>query len=811
MHSQEFQDRDGAAERSFDYLYRADDFSKIPAGGAAIFTGHRLEIRWIKKGMVRVTADKKDDFDLDSTPAICSRAGRRQENVNVKYDDRGDILIMEGPELTVKVFRSPFQLQFLNEEGEIIHADVPGSALGWRRKELRCRKELRPRERIFGLGEKTGFMDKRGSSYTMWNTDEASPHVPSTDPLYVSIPFYIGFIPGSSYGLYFDNSYRSHFDMGDSASEHMKYTAEGGRLDYYFMRGSEIADVVKKFTWLTGRHPLPPLWALGYHQSRYSYYPQARVKEIAENFQQRDIPCDAIHLDIHYMDGFRVFTWDEDRFPRPGKLAGELREMGINLITIMDPGVKRDPEYDVYLEGIKNDHFCRYIRGELYRGEVWPGESVFPDFTSSSAKEWWKNLHEDYFELGIRGIWNDMNEPADFNDRMTLPDDVYHENDGDPGTHRRFHNLYAFHEAEATQKAVREFREERPFVLSRAGFAGIQRHSALWTGDNRSFWQHLEMSMPMLANLSMSGVGFSGCDVGGFSDDCSGELLTRWTQLGSVMPFFRNHTCVGSRSQEPWAFGEPYTSINRRYIRLRYELLPQIYSLFYQMSSTGVPVWRPLCWHYPEDEALYNISDQIMVGDNLLAAPVCRPDRRERSVYLPEGGWYDFWTGDYYRGGQSWIMEAPLDTMPLFVRENSLLFLDPDPGMQAPEGGFERLKINYYPARVERKDMTHLYLDDGISFAHENGEYNLYEFEIIGEEDGARLNFKPVQNNFPKAPEKVEVAICGLSELPGELKLNGQKLPPEDYEMYKDEVRVMMRLDRENELSLKGIIKSETK
>lgn len=798
MNSQEFLKGRKGDGRPFDYLYEVSDFSRISRGAAVKLSGWRLEIVWQQKGIVRVIADREERFSPSSTPAVQCE----QEPVEVRYREKEEGILLQGPELEVKVIRSPFRILFYGEEGELIHADMPGEALGRRRQEIRCCKELRSDERIYGLGEKTGFMDKRGRTYTMWNTDEARPHVPSTDPLYISVPFYIGFRPDYSYGIFFDNSYRSHFDVADSSPGQLIYTAEGGGLDYYFYGGPELSDVVERHTELTGRHPLPPLWSLGFHQSRYSYFPDSRVSEVAEKFADEDIPCDAIHLDIHYMDEYRVFAWDSQRFPDPGALAGDLSELGIDLITIMDPGVKKDPEYDVYREGIAGDYFCRFASGELYTGEVWPGESVFPDFTEPEVRKWWKELHEDYFEAGIRGIWNDMNEPADFNDRRTLPDEVMHGNDGDPGTHRRFHNLYALHEARATREAIREYRQERPFVLSRAGFAGIQRYSAVWTGDNRSFWQHLEMNVPMLANMGLSGIGFCGSDVGGFSDDCRGELLARWTQLGALMPFFRNHTCVGTKSQEPWAFGEPYTSINRRYIKLRYELLPHIYNLFYEMSQTGAPIWRPLVWHYPQDGSVQNINDQIMIGDNLLAAPVLRPDKRERRVYLPAGGWYDYWSGDYYRGGQSWIVEAPLERMPLFVRENSLIFTQPEPGTEAPEKGFEDLRIKLYPGRTGSEREGSLYLDDGISYSFQQGEYDLYRYSLESSSEDVRLAVEAEHAGFSHSPDRVEIAVAGLTSAPREIKIGEKSLSPGDYDLCEDELIFSFPLDHKARLIL---------
>ncbi len=799
MNSQEFQGG-SAQERevSFDYLHEVKSFEETAGGARVSLADFTLEISWQKQGIIRLTAAADQNFDHSSTPAVVGE--KRAVNVNYRQDEEG--ITLTGPQYQVRVMGSPLQILFYDEQEELIHADVPGGVLGKKDKKLRCRKELRPNERIYGLGEKTGYLDKRGKSYTMWNTDEARPHVPSTDPLYVSLPFFIGFKPKKTYGIYFDNSFRSHFDVGDTQAEQLIYTAEGGKLDYYFYGGPSIAEVVERHTWLTGRHPMPPLWSLGFHQSRYSYYSSEEVEEIAERMRKEDIPCDAIHLDIHYMDDFRVFTWDDRRFPKPADLAANLQEKGINLITIVDPGIKKDPEYEVYQQGIENDYFCNFLSGELYTGEVWPGDSVFPDFTEAEVREWWQELHEIYFASGIRGIWNDMNEPADFNERRTLPEEVYHKNDGDPGTHRRFHNLYALHEAKATRKAIKKYREERPFVLSRAGFAGIQRYSALWTGDNRSFWQHLEMNVPMLANMGLSGVGFCGSDVGGFSDDCRGELLTRWTQLGALMPFFRNHTCIGSRRQEPWAFGEPFTSINRQYIKFRYELLPHLYNLFYQMTQTGAPIWRPPVWHFPGDRQVHNLNDQIMIGSSLMAVPVCRPDQREKRVYLPAGGWYNFWTGEYFRGGQSWMMEAPLDTLPLFVRENSAVFLQQEPGKHVPKDGFGDLVMQVYPGRTDCKDRGELYLDDGISFKYEKGEYDLYSYELNTEDEIIEISIWPEQRGFAGAPEKIELAVSGLEQAPEKLSLNGETLTGKDFELKNGKIMLQIYLQQENFLKI---------
>jgi len=766
---------EGLLKEKFHYPEKVISAEEIPGGLRINFTNHRLELLWYRSGVVRVIFADSSNFTRKTTPAVCREFVPDKLGEGISYQEEASSVLVQGPESGVRVKLKPFSLNFLNGEGETIQADIPGRSAGWWRNQICCQKELRPEERIYGLGEKTGFLDKRGRSYTMWNTDAYEPHVPSTDPLYISIPLYLGFIPGNSYGVYFDNSFRSHFDIGHSSSRRLFYRAEGGSLDYFWLAGPELEKVIKSYTWLTGRTPLPPLWSLGYHQSRYSYYPQEKVLELADNFREQGIPCDAFHLDIHYMDGYRVFTWDQDRFPRPEILAEKLQEQGINPVTIIDPGVKIDPEYQVYRTGQEKDYFCRYLDGRLCREEVWPGETAFPDFTREEVRRWWKSLHRDFLKTGIRGFWNDMNEPAAFNEKLTLAEEVEHLNDGDPGSHLRFHNLYALEEARATSSAIKEYQQERPFVLTRAGFAGIQRYAAAWTGDNRSFWRDLELVMPMLANLGLSGLGFSGADVGGFTGDVNGELLTRWTQLGAFMPFFRNHTSLNTRDQEPWAFGEPYTSIIKRYIKLRYQLLPEIYNLFYQQSEEGLPVWRPVVLNYPADPETHNLSDEVMIGNSLLLAPVVKPDSRERRVYLPGTGWYDFWSGNYYQGSESYLMAAPLEKMPIFVAENSLLLTTDEDQLHTGEG-FSELVLNIYPGRGEKSSFGSIYEDDGISFAYQEGEYNLFKYQLISAEDSLKLELEREKHNYSDGIQHCKIRLAGLEAAPQTVELNGKEV-----------------------------------
>lgn len=434
---------------------------------------------------------------LSSSPALILEP----QKVNVRLTETDKQAIFQSNKLTVKISKSPLRITIYNETDRILVKEGTHGIAFTENEEIICYKEMETADHFYGFGEKTGFLNKRGEKMTMWNTDVYAPHNPETDALYESIPYFMTVRDGFAHGIFFDNTYKSTFDF---RSDHSTYSfrAEGGKMDYYVMAGPTPKDVLEQYTALTGRIPIPPKWSLGYHQSRYSYESEEEVRKLAAIFKEKEIPLDVIHLDIHYMDGFRVFTFDKNRFPQPEKLIADLKENGIRVVPIVDPGVKEDPEYNIYQEGVRNDHFCKYIEGNIYYGDVWPGNSTFPDYTSTRVRKWWGEKHQFYTDIGVEGIWNDMNEPAIFNETKTMDVKVVHDNDGDPKTHRELHNIYGFMMGESTYCGLKkQLAGKRPFVLTRAGYAGVQRYAAVWTGDNRSFWEHLQMSLPMVMNL----------------------------------------------------------------------------------------------------------------------------------------------------------------------------------------------------------------------------------------------------------------------------------------------------------------------
>lgn len=694
----------------------------------------------------------------------------RPRYIAFQVEEQEDYLILATECLTVRVNKRDFTLEFSDGRGFLLEGQDLILGEKWRG----CSFSIRPDEHFYGLGEKTGFLDKRGKRYTMWNVDCYETYTEGADAMYQSYPFYIGTNKSGSYGVYFDNTFRTIFDMGKSNADKVTFGSEKGPLNFFFIYGPTVKEVVEGYTEITGRIELPPVWALGYQQSRYSYYPQERVLEIAKEFRQRDIPCDVLYLDIDYMDGFRVFTFDKERFPDPPGLIRELKEMGFKVVAIVDPGVKVDINYRVYKEGLEKGYFVTDENGLIFTGKVWPGLTCFPDFSRDDVKTWWADLHKEFLEMGIAGIWNDMNEPTVLDDpAKMMPLNLIHQGNGNPVTHEEFRNLYALNMAMATREGLLKFKPgERPFILTRAAFAGIQRYAAIWTGDNRSYWDHLKMSIPMLLNLGLSGEPFCGADIGGFAGDASEELLIRWTQVGAFYPFCRNHTEVNTVSQEPWAFGRRCEDICRKFIQLRYTLLPYIYNLFYQASQSGAPVLRPLVWEYERDENCHRIFDQFLLGDSILVAPVYEPGQIKRAVYLPEGKWLDWWSGEVLEGSQYHLVDAPLEKIPLFVKEGAIIPMA-RPVNYVGEGPWQ---VEFHLFLGSSKGEYIYYEDDGQSHDYQKGVFNLYRISYTTLNNGVlTLRWEKLHSGFAKGQKQFKAVLRNTGQIK-EVWVNGNRV-----------------------------------
>ncbi|MBR1391464.1 MAG: glycoside hydrolase family 31 protein [Lachnospiraceae bacterium] len=684
---------------------------------------------------------------------------RVYDHFHVDFYDKGGRLLCADYRGN-REFATPISdkfIEFLIAEGhEVPHE----SAEDYR---VQVIKRMEGDECFYGLGDKTGVLNKRHYDYEMWNSDIPQAHTDAFKALYKSVPFLITLRKEAVYGIFFDNPCKSYFDLGKEQDGYYLFGADQGNLDYYFIGGTNMAEVIRNYTYLTGRTPLPQLFTLGYHQSRWGYETSAEIRAIADKYRALDIPIDTIHFDIDYMDGYRVFTWNERDFGEPGKVIRELEKKGFKVVTIIDPGVKKDPDYDVYREGIEQGYFVKMPEGEVYENEVWPGEAVYPDFGNPKVRAWWADKQKYLVELGVRGVWTDMNEPASF--RGELPEDIVFSDESEASTHAAMHNVYGHLMSRATYEGLVRHDGRRPFVITRACYAGTQKYSTMWTGDNQSLWDHLRMAIPQMCNMGLSGLAFVGTDVGGFGADATPELLSRWVQLGCFSPLFRNHSSKGSTRQEPWVFGEETLRINQKYIRLRYRLLPYLYDLFYETGNNGLPIIRPLVLHYEKDEECKNLNTEFLFGAQMLIAPVVEQGMNKKLVYLPEGTWYDYDTMEKHTGGQYLIKSAPIDICPVFVKAGSIIPNYP-PMHYVGEIEVDNLTLDVYPGEGH---YIH-YQDNGEDFAYLEGGYNAYECSLSADET---LIIKLIHKGYAKVYRQFTIRYKGREQ---QFEFNGDSL-----------------------------------
>jgi alpha-glucosidase len=597
-------------------------------------------------------------------------------------------------------------------------------------------------ERYYGMGERTGMLDKRGYRYTCWTTDRFEEHGPRTDEMYVAVPFVFGLdARGCAWGVFVDTTHRSVFDFADVLGGTWSVEVDAPWVDWYCMIGPDCETVLDRFTALTGRPMLPPRWALGHHQTRWGYECEDDIRTVAREFRARRLPLDVVGLDIDAMDDHRVFTWDRRAFPDPARLTQDLAADGIHVSAIVDSGVKHEPRggYSTFDDGMaRNAFLCEPGSDEVLLRHVWPGLCAFPDFLDPTVAQWWGDEHRSLTDLGVRGFVQDMNEPA-MRDRpidepgarrVEPPSGTEHGRPGERVTHVEAHNVYGTLQVRAAAEGARRLLpDERVLVLSRAGYTGVQRWSGIWTGDNASTWEHLALSLPQLCTLGLCGIPFVGADIGGFFGNCTPELLVRWMQLGACYPLARNNSARDGARQEPWVHGPEVEDACRRALEWRYALLPYLYTQLEHATRTGVPVLRPLFFVDPHDDRCRSIVDEALLGPDLLIAPVMLPGMRERAVYLPRGDWYDMRTDERFCGPSTVLVDAPLDgVIPAFARAGSALPKSP-PGQWSDRTPPDRVVLDVYPDQAGRATGW-LYEDDGTSYAFERGGWRRTRFEV---------------------------------------------------------------------------------
>ncbi|MDU3773730.1 MAG: glycoside hydrolase family 31 protein [Clostridium perfringens] len=707
------------------------------------FSNMKITLTMFENDIVKVFIGDKYEESISTNGVVDNL-----EKGEFIVEEDSNFVIIKGTKVLTFVDKNTTEISFKDLDGNIINEDFQPSFKD--EKGNVYISKVNDCLAYYGLGEKGGDLNKKGCYTENFNTDD-----PETDDdsitYYKTIPFYVALKEEATYGIFFDNSFRSYFDIGKEMGDRIFFGAIGGQIQYYFIPGENIKEVVKNYTALTGRMEMPPLWSLGYQQCRFSYFSQEEVRELVKTFEEKDIPLDVVYLDIDYMDGFRVMTFKTPNFDDAAGLISDLKEKGIRTITIIDPGVKVDEEYDVFKRGKEGNHFTKKLDGEMFIGAVWPGNSAFPDFSNNDCREWWKSeLKKFISEHGMDGIWNDMNEPCVFNnDHKTMLETCLHNSDNGVIEHKEFHNRYGFEMSRCSKEAQEELHpNERGFSMTRATYAGGQRYSSVWTGDNMSLWSQMRMSISMNANLGISGFSFVGNDVSGFGLDSSEELFIRWMEMGPFIPIFRNHSNMYTRRQEPWAFGPRAEKIAKKSIELRYELLPYIYDLYYISHKEGLPIFRPMIMEYEKDMNLLNMREQFMLGENMIVAPVLYEGERSKTVYLPKGSWFNYFTMEKLQGGKWYKLPCELDEILVFVKEGAII----------PTYNKKFRNVKERPNNIllkvfgENAKGFH-YNDDGHTMEYLEGKYTYMDIKVV---DG-KEELKLINNGY--SIEEIEFEI----------------------------------------------------
>lgn len=745
-------------------LGNLQQWEKCASGILGTTDHHRVKITIYTDHIFKIHITSNADFDETSYAVVATPT-----QVNWEIKDTEESLWIKTKALHLQVVKTPLTFRFFTPEGRVINEDDEAFGTSWVGEQVTTYKKLQKGERFIGLGEKTGPLDRRGHGYENWNTDHFG-YPPDSDPLYCSTPFYIGAHHGLSYGIYLDNTHKSHFNFGASNRRFSSFSADQGDMSYFFIHHPEVKDIISSYTDLTGRMQLPPLWSLGYQQCRYSYHPDKEVLSVAQTFRDKDIPADVIVLDIHYMEKYKIFTWDKKDFSDPKGMIDKLTKLGFKVVVICDPGIKIEEGYSAYDSGIQEDVFIKYPDGSYYEGEVWPGWCHFPDFTKPEVREWWRKQMKSYASLGIEGYWNDMNEIATWGQQ--LPELIEFDMDGQKATTRKARNIYGMQMARSTYEGAKaNLPNKRVFNLTRAGFSGVQRYSAIWTGDNVADDEHMLLGVRLVNSLGITGVPFAGYDIGGFAGDADGNLFARWIAIGAFAPFFRGHSMINSKDSEPWAYGEEVEEISRNYIRLRYKLMPYIYAAFKESADRGYPVARSLAIEYTHEEKVYDeaYENEYLFGPSILVAPV-KSKAEYAKVWLPEGKWYDFFTDKVHKGAKEMVVECPIERLPVYVKASAII-----PMQEAPESLNQSkvTKLDLHVYNGVEDNAYHYYEDDGESFDYEQAAFYAREITFSPKQQSLTLGEK--EGNFTSRYKSLKLYFHGFDAASLQhLKLNGK-------------------------------------
>lgn len=741
--------------------------NRIPHGVTIRATGATINITVYNPTTIRVRIMRKTEMEPPSYAVIRQPLGQFTD-INYINND----ILLSTDSLVVRISKNPVRINFFNKQtNRLLSGDDKTLGVVWMGSEVTGYRKMFKDEKIIGLGQKTGDINHVGQVLVDFNTDAAG-FEPGTDPLYSSMPFFTSIHDSTVSGLFFDNTYKSTFDFNMAgAGDTYSISADGGEMNYYFFGASTMKGIIKDYTYLTGRMTMPPLWGLGYIQSKYSYMSQNALLSTAKKFRQTNIPCDAIFCDIDYMDHFKVFTWKRDSFPNPKEMVDSLKTMGFHLYVILDPALKIEKGYKMYDEGVSGNHFARYPNGKLFIGSVWAGPSHLTDFINNDTRKWWGKNLSFYTNDGITGFLNDMDEPSFL--LKTTPNALLFGPKRDPVSFKEMHNIYGMEMARSTYEGVRSLTGVRPFNISRSAYSGIQRYAAMWTGDNQATDTHMMMDIRMCLSMNLTGLSYVGMNVGGFVGNPTGRLMERWMQIGAYMPLFINHYEKSFRPHEPFAFKKDVRDELRRDIRYRYAIIPYLYSLFYQASKNGIPILRALPFNYTFDSVVYEkqFQHEFMFGGYILVAPVLSTED-SAEVYLPQGLWFRLSSGEPYTGGKVIKVASPDNDLPVFVQSGAII------PMQTPieftsQTGDGTLSLNIWNG--ENKTAFTYYEDDGISFKYETGDF--YKRLICWDPLNRKVTLSLKKGSYKSKYTKVKLIFHKFNRLKNSILVNGVKVP----------------------------------
>lgn len=753
-----------------------------------------LQITVLRDSVIRFRYATELNFEPDFSYAIAEDAIRGYNHLSTAETETHYTITTS--KLICEIDKSNLKVKILDAIDKTV---VNDDELGFHWEEnyadggniVKMSKNAQNGESYYGLGDKPVHTNLRGRRFENWATDSYA-YGRNTDPIYKTIPFYIGLHSIKAYGIFFDNTFRSYFDFCHERRHVSSFWAQGGEMNYYFIYGPKMEDVISSYSNLTGVPEMPPMWALGYHQCKWSYYPESKVREIAGKFRELQIPCDAIYLDIDYMEGFRCFTWNKEYFPDPKKMVEELNEDGFKTVVIIDPGIKIDKNYSVFKEALEKDYFCKRADGPYMKGKVWPGECYFPDFTNPEVREWWAGLFKELIgEIGIKGVWNDMNEPAVMEvPNKTFPDDVRHHYDGHRCSHRKAHNIYGMQMAKATYQGLKKFAyPKRPFVITRSAYSGTQRYTSTWTGDNIATWEHLWIANIQAQRMCLSGYSFAGSDIGGFAEQPTGELYARWIQLGVFHPFCRTHSSGDHGDQEPWAFDTEVLKIVKKFIEIRYQLLPYLYTAFWKYIEEGSPILKSLVIYDQADLQNHNRTDEFIYGDQILVCPIIEPNAKGRRMYIPIGNWFDYWTDTLFEGGKETWVDADIDRMPIFVKEGAII---PKYPIQQYVGEkiIEELTLDLYYKKG--KEKSELYEDANDGYDYNKGRFSLRTFNLTGRANDIIVH-QHKSGKFKTSYHSFIIKLHGVPFQISKIKIDKEELDFDDVKVNGDNTIVVTK------------------